>query len=343
MRSKTLYITMALTLLVGLFFTAIVEAQSAFDIPWGMQQTYSNTPANKLKQWAERVDGTIQAYPPGDVWFVDGNRTVDTGDGKSWATAFKMLSTALAASHADIAVSADRQWASRNVIYVMADAITEDLTKLAQKTDVVGVGSYNQYKKAGIIGDHIIEAATSAHYMGCRIYNLQFRGDGGGILFDIPINQNGIEFINCDFQQNGGETIGLRLGGCHDTKVTGCTFRPNTSGVGFSTAAIQILEGAGTLTNVNITNNQIWTAGIGINWLETTTINCWITNNYIRSAGMGIDSNDEAGLMVFDNRILTPSLAAADNTSNDFNILYAGNNMVTGSGSTLYIPTFTDD
>ena len=285
------------------------------------------------------------ADPTGTVYWVDGNRST-AGNGLTFDTAFNTLSAALAASHANIAVTSRRKWASRNTIFVIGDAITEDLTKLAQKTDIIGLGSYNQYKKAGIIGAHVIEAAATAHYMGCRIYNLQFRDDGaGGILFDIPINQNGIEFIDCDFQSNATDTIGLRLGGCHDTKITNCTFRTNTSGVGFSTAAIQVLEGAGALTNVNITGCQINAgAGVGIDWNETTTINSWIVGNYIHStAAMGIDTDDEAGVMVYDNRILTSGLAQADDTSNDFNILYAGRNIVTGTGGTLYIPTFTDD
>ena len=306
--------------------------------------------ADLLNDRIGSLDDQVAGLPVGTtdtrgmVYYVDGNRLVDTGDGLSWLHAKKLLSSALALSHANIADSARRNFAGRNRIYVKGDLITEDLTKLAQKTDVIGVGSLNQYAKAGIMGAHVIEAATTAHYMGCRIYNLQFRDDGaGGILFDIPINQNGIQFIGCDFQTNSTDTIGLRLGGCHDTKVTACTFRDNTSGVGFSTAAIQVLEGAGALTNVNISGCQISSDGIGIDWNETSTIDSWITNNYIVATGMGIDTDDEEGVMVYDNRILTPALAQADNTSNDFNILYAGNNIVTGTTGTLYIPTFTDD
>ena len=303
-----------------------------------------NPQLDPLYQLIESLPG-FNADPSGTVFYVDGNKQ-RSGDGSSWSEAFMTLTEGLAASHADMAVKAKRKWAARNTIFVIGDALTEDLTKLAQKTDVIGLGSYNQYKQAGIMGAHVIEAATTAHYMGCRLINLHFRDDGaGGILFDIPINQNGIEFIGCDFQSNATDTIGLRLGGCHDTKITNCTFRTNTSGVGFSTAAIQILSGAGSLTNVNISGNQINAgAGVGIDWNETTSINCWITNNYIHStAAMGIDTDDEAGVMVYDNRILTSGLAEANDTSNDFNILYAGNNIVTGSTGTLYIPTFTDD
>lgn len=281
--------------------------------------------------WADPLIGSNANPGGGNVFYVDGNRSVNTGSGRTWGTAYNLLSTALAASHADIAVSADREWASRNIIYVRGDFITEDLTKLAQKTDIIGVGSANQYKMGGILGDHVIEAATTAHYMGCRIINMHFRGDGGGILFDIPINQNGIEFINCEFQQNGGETIGLRLGGCHDTKVTRCVFRPNTSGVGFSTTAIQLLNGAGSVTNVNIEGNQIFSGGIGIDWDETVSVNCWVTDNKMWTTGLGIDDESD-DIFVIGNRMITAVDTGTYTAGFDFSEALAIDNIITGSG-----------
>lgn len=297
-----------------------------------------------LRGWVETLNDDIVLAgglrSGGTVYYVDGNK-VTAGNGTSWDDAFNTLSAALAVSHANIAISSRRAWASRNTIFVRADAITEDLTKLAQKTDVIGVGSYNQYKKAGIIGDHVIEAASTAHYVGCRLINMQFRGDGGGILFDIPINQNGIEFINCDFQQNGGETIALRLGGNHDTRITNCIFRPNTSGVGFSTAAIQVLEGAGALTNVRISGNQIGSGGIGIDWNETGSLNCWITDNLFFTTAMVIDTDDATQVMVMRNRGAS-LLNSGDNTISDFNIKYAADNIFTGDNDTKNIPSIAD-
>lgn len=277
----------------------------------------------------------------GTVYYVDGNKS-SAGNGTSWDDAYNTLSAALAASHANIAVSSRRAWATRNTIFVIGDLITEDLTKLAQKTDVIGLGSMNQYKKAGILGDHVIEAASTAHYMGCRLINMHFRGDGGGILFDIPINQNGIEFINCEFQQNGGETIALRLGGNHDTKIIGNVFRPNTSGVGFSTAAIQVLDGAGSVTNVNIDDNQIESGAIGIDWNETSNINCWIRRNTFFTTTMIIDAEDVTELMIVENRAVT-LLAEADNTSYDFNLAYAIGNEFTGNDESNRVPPLADE
>ena len=127
----------------------------------------------------------------GDVWYVDGNRPNDGGAGTSWADAFQKLSTAMAISHTDIARSADRQWAGRNTIYVKGDSITEDLTALAQKTDIRGVGSFNAFDGyASLVGTITITSGTN--YAGCRFYNMAFQDDdAGGVLIDVD-GQSGL-------------------------------------------------------------------------------------------------------------------------------------------------------
>lgn len=287
--------------------------------------------------------GSLGINMGGNTYYVDGNRIDDDGNGLTWTTAYQKLSTALATSHANIALSSQRGWAWRNVIYVRGDEITEDFTKLAQKTDIVGVGSTNAHNKPRIIGTWIIEAKSTADYMGCRFFNIQFQDDGAsGAIFLSPIDQaNGLEFHNCKFVAQVTDTIAIQLGGCHDVVIDNCEFQPNTSGVGFSESVIKILDGAGTLSNVRISNCRIWSSGVGIDWNETVSTNCWITDNYIYSAAMGIDTDDETVLMVIGNRLIT-LLSNADDTSNDFNILYAADNTVTGSNGTIHIPVQTD-
>ena len=112
----------------------------------------------------------------GKVIYVDGNRAAN-GDGTSWENAYNVLASALADSHADIAVSSQRGWADRNKRYVKGDALTEDLTALAQKTDVIGVGSYDANKQPGLIGNHVIGAIN---YAGCRFINFPCGGGFGG-------------------------------------------------------------------------------------------------------------------------------------------------------------------
>ena len=101
------------------------------------------------------------ADPTGTIFWVDGNATT-AGNGKTFRGAFNTLSAAMAASHADIAVSSRRAWATRNTIFVIADSITEDLTAMAQKTDIIALGSNDGYAgRAKIVGTWIIPSTTS--------------------------------------------------------------------------------------------------------------------------------------------------------------------------------------
>lgn len=274
----------------------------------------------------------------GTIYYVDGNMSASGGDGLTWETACQSLVAALAKSHANIAVSAQRNWAARNTIYVRGDAITEDFTKMAQKTDVVGVGSHNSYAQATIIGTWAIPDTTS--YAGCRFYNLQFYDDGaGGVLWDVD-TQSGTEWHECIFHQNATDTIGLLLEECINIEVDKCRFTW-TNQNGFSTAAIQVVQDTDVATGIRITNNLIKSGAIGIDWDETSNVDCWIVANHFYTGGMCVDSEDVTNLMVNSNRMKT-ALGSADNTSNDFNILFAIDNIVTGSADTIYIPSPTD-
>ena len=233
--------------------------------------------------------GMVNPLNYGVNYYVDGNASA-SGQGNSWESPFNSLAEALAASHAEIAVTASRHWAKRNAIWMIADAMDEDLTKLAQKTDVIGCGSYNQYTKAGIIGTHVIEAATTAHYMGCRLINLQFRDDGASTNFTLPADQNGIGFIGCDFQRNAGGTVAIGSTSNHDLQILGCNFYPDTSNGKFTTA---ISIGNGLATNILIKGNRI-NAGIGIAIDVTPTFgNCSIEDNFIRATTLAIDDNSD--------------------------------------------------
>lgn len=275
----------------------------------------------------------------GTIYYVDGNVSASGGDGLTWETAMQSLTTAMAASHANIAVSAQRNWAARNTIYVRCDAITEDQTTMAQKTDIVGVGSHNSYAQATLIGTWAIADTTS--YMGCRFYNLQFYDDGaGGVLWDVD-TQSGIEFHECIFHQNSTDTIGLLLEECINVEVDNCRFTW-TNQNGWSTAAIQVVQDTDTATGIRITNNIIMSNAIGIDWNETANVDCWIIGNYIRSGTMLIDTDDSTNVNVLNN-VGSTALAEADGTSYDFNILYAAGNVFTGSDETNTAPKIANN
>lgn len=283
-----------------------------------------------------QLDALYRPEVSGQIYFVDGNRSDDSGDGTTWETAFQYLATGLAASHDYISAAANRAWASRNRIYVIGDAITENLTKFSEKTDIIGVGSTNQHPRTRIIGTHVLEAITADTYHGCVWHNIEFYGTGGGIIMDIPADQNGQSFHNCVFSAFAAATIGIRAVESHDMNIVNCRFGPNTSGVGFSTAAIQI--NAGSVTNFLLQDCRIKTAGIGLDFNPTSgqAINCWATANDIYATGQTID-DESTNLFVTNNNLIS---AASEGTGSSwtFNIALAANNVSTGSGNTLDVP-----
>lgn len=267
----------------------------------------------------------------GKTYYVDGNMSADTGDGRTWENAYQKLATALAASHADIGGSGKRRWSHRNTIYVQGDEITEDLVLLAQKTDVVGVGSTSSYGMPTLIGAHAIPAAVN--FMGCHFYNFQFYDDGaGGILWDLE-DQSGIQFHGCKFTQNATDTIALFFEECGiDVVVDSCEFTW-TNQNGWSTAAIQVLEDTDVPTDIRISNNFIRSASVGIDWDELSSVNCWVIGNIIISSGKCID-DDGNDIWCVNNRMITGiDCDSSGGDGYDFNDNRASGNLITGSGS----------
>lgn len=273
----------------------------------------------------------------GVIYYVDGNMSASGGDGLTWETACQSLTTALAKSHANIAVSAQRNWAARNTIYVRGDVITEDLTALAQKTDIVGVGINNPYNKGALLGNHDIASTTG--YPGCRFYNMQFYGDQASELWDID-NQAGLEFHECLFQANGTATVGLEASECSHLIVDNCKFG-SADGQNFTAQAIEIPDDTIGGISIRISNNYIHSNAKGILWSEGTNVDCWIDGNRFFVATMFVDTGDAAEVMVINNMGVTLA-AEADGTSFNFDLAYAVWNVFTGSDETNVWPDITD-
>ena len=318
----TSIIMLAIFSFVGLYIMQTISGQAiaAFNGMTPITQKYS------LGDSINNAGGVST----GEVYYVDGNKVVN-GDGDTWANAFNSLVSALAVSHADIGDSVQRGWADRNTIYFKGDLLEESLTKLAQKTDVIGVGSMNQYKKAGLQGTHVIEAAATNHYMGCRLINIHFRDDGATVNWTLPADQNGIEFIGCTFQRNAGGTGAISSIGNHDMRIVDCIFRPDTSG-GMFTTAIDI--GDNVLTNMVIKGCWI-KAGIGIAIHATPAyINCRIEDCKIWATTLTIDDNSDDWAII-GNKLIS---AAADGGATapgciDGNIKLAVDNYLAGDDS----------
>lgn len=260
------------------------------------------TQLNNMNAAAQRAQlGTLLSYgdPAGTVYFVDNNAGADTNNGLSWGSAYKTLAVALAASHANIAASSSG-WAARNRIYYKADAETVTLTKGAQKTDVIGVGSYDHRPRAGIIGNHVLDSTS---YMGMRWFNIHFKSPaGGGTIMTVPTQQSGIEFIDCMFDGNS-TTPAVRAILATTTEslaVRYCTFQG-----AFSDAVIEI---AGTENNgLMIVGNIIQGGQQGIDVKSTVTTSIrsgYILDNTINSVTECI--NEASGkIYVHGNRCVT--------------------------------------
>lgn len=247
------------------------------------------------------------------VYFVDGNYGNDSNSGKNgWADAFKTLTVALAASNADIASGAEG-WAARNVIYCKGDTFTEDLVLLAQKTDVVGVGSYNANPQPGLVGNHVPTGTTAGY--GTRFINFHFAAPAaGGAIWTLDSTCTRLTFIGCTFdgESTTKATHGINAVAPNLLSVRNCTFDGR-----FSTAAIAI--GAGDAPGLRIVGNDIQSAAVGI--LVNSSATCVgrigkIMDNHIYATTLGIDENADK-FVVTGNTIVSAAttLAAAVDTS----------------------------
>lgn len=277
--------------------------------------------------------GTLGGAP--SVFYCDGN-VVSSGNGLGWLSAFKTLTEGLSAAHTYMSTSGNRAWAQRATVYCCADNFTEDITAFAEKSDIIGVGTTNQHPRPRIEGTHVLVATSTDTYHGCRWFNVEWYGAAAGIIVDIPANQNGQEFHNCVFSAVDAATTGLRATQSHDMTIKDCWFDPNTSGVGFSTAAIQVV--AGSVTNFLLENCRIWSAGIGLDFNPTAgqPINCWAIKNNIYAAGQTID-DESSDLIVVDNRLVSGQTEGTGSAWT-FSTAWSVGNISTGSNDTKNVP-----
>ena len=247
----------------------------------------------------------------GNDFYVDVNYGSDSNDGSSWDTAFKTLTKAMAVSHTDIAADASG-WANRNRIFYKGDnneASAETLITLAQKTDIIGVGSYDGNPFPILIGNHVIAGA----FMGTRFYNMGFQSPAaGGVLMTLVTAQSSIAFHGCTFIGSSATagTIGLLATAVGRLTVKGCRFQGK-----FSTAAIQI--GAGESNALLIEDNHIESGAKGIEISATMTCSlerAFVKNNFFDVVTFILNDNAGAKVSVCGNRGRTASNGSLDET-----------------------------
>jgi len=141
----------------------------------------------------------------GKQYFADANIRA-SGDGSTWDEAFSTITAALAASQANITLSANRAWAKRNTIFYCGDYITETLTTAAQQTDVIGVGS-DTGSTPRLVTNWTIATARSSF----RIINIGIlpAGTSPGITF--PSGMHGWELHYVTIQKHTSYTNTAQL------------------------------------------------------------------------------------------------------------------------------------
>ena len=272
----------------------------------------------------------------GTTYFVDCNCGSDGNNGKEITRPFKTLAVAFAASHADIARGSDRR-ARRNTIYIAGDSFEEDLVILPQKTDVIGVGSFNgQDKGANILGNH---APVNAG-MGCRFYNVGFESVTTGTIMTLTGACWGAQFNHCEYRAIGTLTAAKAIDttACPALKIIDCDFLG-----GFSGDVIDI--GAGAVDGLVIKGNRILGgANDGIIVTGTTTMTTGrmglIADNDIYVNNVTINDGADSTLVVNGNRCVTAAVYGA--TSHVITVAFAANNYVTANGASYRIPVITD-
>jgi len=280
-----------------------------------------------ISGWLKDVNDNFQMLDvtAGTDYYVDGNAGDDDNDGLSWSKAFATLTVALAASHADIAATSFG-WTARNRIFLKDDENEEDLVKLADKTDVIGVGSYDRSSKPRIIGNHVIVGA----FMGTRFINCYFKSPAaGGDIMTVPTTVSGLEFIGCTFDGASATaaTGAIITTAVESLKIEDCVFMGD-----YSDAVIEIGAGAG--NQMVIKNNVIQgaNAGIEVNSSYTTAArDSWIIGNYVATTGISIDENSDK-IYIVGNRCFS---GAAKGTTGfgiiDGSLVLMQDNRITGS------------
>jgi len=268
----------------------------------------------------------------GNSYYVDGNVQFN-GDGTSWDSPYSTLTEALAASHANIADSIQRGWAWRNKIYVKGDDLVEDLDLIAQKTDIIGVGSSDPYAMPCVRGNHVPANAAG----GCRFINIRFRPTASEDLWILGTTTMGIEFLGCLFDAHYSTFTApsaIDTTACQAVRIEGNEFLG-----AFSAGVIDI--GAGRADKLLIKNNVIrGGASHGIICTGTPTTvqgrNIIIDKNLVQVAGKTIDDAATAIVFVTDNRCI--SAAALGANSHVITAATAAGNIVTGNDNTLDVP-----
>jgi len=268
----------------------------------------------------------------GQDYYVDLNiASTVTQDGLSWATAYDTIAEAIAASNISIALTANRWWARRNRIFVCGDGITESLTVLPEKTDIIGVGS-DLHPFPRVWGNHTIALAT----VGVRFINMGFVASGTGDLFVIPAGCHGLQFLGCRMEPVTTSTKALEITSSAHVRIIDNHITVDSGNMANIFAMGISMEGIVGHDFIISGNRITATAGIQI----ATAYNGYgsvIQDNVIRAIALAID-DDSDKCQVVNNRWMTDIDTTTSTAGYDFNLQLAAGNIqmgVTGLGDMI--------
>lgn len=263
------------------------------------------------------------------VFYVDGN-VVSSGNGLSWLSAVKTLTEGLAMAHTYESTSGNRAWAHRATVYCCGDSLNEDLVILAERTDIIGVGTSNMHNRCDLIGAHV---PVTTNCFGSCWYNMRFANEAVASIWTLTAVSNGIKFIGCTFAAPSyAAPVAINAVAVGNLEVNGCDCAAKQEM--FSQAFVAL--GTGDAVNTIIRNNLI-SAATGILIAAGTTDSSaggvYIDNNVFHVNGKIVQ--DAANIAyVTRNRGTTATSEADPGHMWDGNAARWCDNIFTGSGGT---------
>ena len=262
-----------------------------------------------------------------EEWFVDGNIR-SSGDGTSWDEAYKTVTEAIAASDDSIGLAVNRAWAKRSTIFCCGDWLEETLVRFPEKIDIVGVGSCDGFKGAGLTGTHVPVGGT----FGTRWFNFNFRSEAGSdALITLASTCIANEFYDCRFhgsaELSGSSDEAIDATASNFLKIIGCDFTG-----AFDDNAVDI--GAGKIDDLRFIGNTIMGASGGFVVSGTTTVTGsrlgLVAGNSIYTTGCAINDGADGTIVVSDNRVIS---ATGDGASAYvITAAFAAGNIITANG-----------
>jgi hypothetical protein len=262
--------------------------------------------------------------PKAGKYYVDLN-VAATGSG-SPDHPFATVAEAITASNASIGLAANRWWARRNKIFVCGDGITENLTVLPEKCDIIGCGS-DLVPYPRIIGHHTIALAK----VGCRFINIGFTLDGTGVGLTIPAGCHGFQILGGMLQPSlAGNTVGVQITDSALFKIQGFEIHQNPGAYGTGICAVGIAIAGTASTHQFLIDDCFVEAAEGIDVVASSpAYGSRIKNSIIKATVLTIDDNSDT-VIVTDNRLITAANIATTTDGYDFNLALASGNILTG-------------